>query len=70
MPKKSGIMKTYSFDVETVGKLKRLCDKEHRTQTNMLEVLIADRYERERMEDSFGSWTDKAETGDDQAGSV
>lgn len=46
MPKKNGIMKTYSFAVETVNKLNELCKMEKRTQTNCIERLIEKEYER------------------------
>lgn len=47
MPKKNGITKTFSFDAEVVQKLNDLCKVEHRTQTNLLESLILEKYEKE-----------------------
>ena len=44
MPKKDGIVKTYSFSFDTVSKLNVLCERERRTQTNYLEKLIFDKY--------------------------
>lgn len=44
MPKKDGINKTYSFDKDTIRKLHVICEKEHRTETNCIEVLIDKEY--------------------------
>lgn len=44
MPKKGGINKTYSFSEQTVKKLEEICREEMRTQTNVLEVAIHERW--------------------------
>ena len=44
MPKKSGVNKTYSFSQEVVDKLNEICKREMRSQTNVLEVLITERW--------------------------
>ncbi len=54
MPKKNGIIKTYSFSVDVVKKLMELCEKDKRSQTNYIEKLICDQFERERKEECNG----------------
>lgn len=44
MPKKNGITKTFSFDRDVVAMLDDVCKAEHRTQTNLIELLIMERY--------------------------
>lgn len=48
MPKKNGIVKTYSFTAETIEKLKFLCEKDKRSQTNYIEKLIDDKFVEEK----------------------
>ena len=47
MPKKDGVTKTFSFDKAVVEMLDKLCAKERRTQTNLIEILIIEKYNRE-----------------------
>lgn len=44
MPKKNGIIKTYSFSNDIIEKMDILCKEERRTQTSLLEYLIAEYY--------------------------
>ncbi len=44
MPKKDGIMKTYSFDKSILDKMNILCENQRRTQTNLIEYLIEKEY--------------------------
>lgn len=44
MPKKNGVSKTFSFDKDIVTMLNSMCEAERRTQTNLIELLIAERY--------------------------
>lgn len=44
MPKKNGIMKTYSFSEETIKMLDVICLREKRSQTNCIERLIEIKY--------------------------
>ncbi len=44
MPKKDGIMKTYSFSKDTMDMLADICEKQKRSQTNCIEKLIVDKY--------------------------
>jgi len=41
------VQKGWRFTPETVDQLEALCKKEKRSEQNMVEVLIADRYEDE-----------------------
>lgn len=45
MPKKKGINKTFSFSADVVEKLNDLSKYETRTQTNVIEVAIKDRWQ-------------------------
>lgn len=47
MPKKNGVSKTYSFDKSVLQMLEDLCNREHRTQTNMIEMMIIEKHTRE-----------------------
>lgn len=44
MPKKNGITKTFSFDKDVVHMLDSMCKTERRTQTNLIELMIVERY--------------------------
>lgn len=44
MPKKNGVVKTYSFSTDTIDKLEKLCRLTRRTQTNCIEKLIDDKF--------------------------
>lgn len=44
MPKKNGITKTFSFDKDVVSMLDDMCKSERRTQTNLIEMLIVEKY--------------------------
>lgn len=44
MPKKDGVTKTYSFSRNTIVMLEEMCKYEHRTQTNLIELLILREY--------------------------
>lgn len=44
MPKKDGVTKTYSFSRNTIAMLEEMCKYEHRTQTNLIELLILKGY--------------------------
>ena len=44
LPKKDGVTKTYSFSRNTVDMLDKICKYEHRTQTNLIELLIMRRH--------------------------
>ena len=44
MPKKTGVIKTYSFSAETIRMLIYLCEKDKRSQTNYIEKLIEDKF--------------------------
>lgn len=47
MPKKDGVVKTYSFSNDTIDKLKALCEWDRRSQTNCIEKLISDKFAEE-----------------------
>lgn len=40
MPKRDGILKCFSFNLQTINKIKILCDKLKFNQTSLLEYLI------------------------------
>ena len=44
MPKKDGVTKTYSFSRKTVAMLEELCKDEHRTQTNLIESMVIEKF--------------------------
>lgn len=44
MPKRNGINKTFSFPQDVVEKLEWLCDDMMRTQTNVIEFLIREKW--------------------------
>lgn len=44
MPKKNGVVKTYSFSLDTMDKLEKLCRFTRRSQTNCIEKLIDDKF--------------------------
>ena len=44
MPKRNGINKTFSFQQDVVEKLEWLCDDMMRTQTNVIEFLIREKW--------------------------
>lgn len=44
MPKKNGVSKTFSFDKDVIMMLDNMCKAERRTQTNLIELLIVEKY--------------------------
>jgi len=49
MPKKNGIVKTYSFSQNTIEMLNYICEKDKRSQTNCIEKLIEDKFMEYRL---------------------
>lgn len=55
MPKKNGVMKTFSFDKDVISMLNDMCKVEHRTQTNLIELLIIERHAKQKTEEAVAN---------------